>query len=84
MSDVTCANCQEPKSFVEGIHGPERWVHDRTGDWRCQPLCANCGAPGEVKVGQYSMDGGQMPCFVLHHWECGPCARKELRIEAVR
>lgn len=84
MSDIRCHRCAEPVYFVDGIVGPDRWHHVRTQSPVCAPRCQHCGAPADVKIGASSLDGGGMPCFVLHHWECGPCAQKQLRIEAVR
>lgn len=47
------------------------------------PVCARCGAPATIRVGNQSIDGGGFPTFRVHHWECQRCAQRELRIEHV-
>ncbi len=78
---ATCPHCYESVRFVEGLRGPQRWVHVRTGDWQCHPVCKHCGQSGTVKIGHYDLDGGQMPMFRYSHHECNDCCKGALRIE---
>jgi len=83
-AEARCSDCGEDLYFVEGVIGPARWRHVRTDAHACAPLCAVCGAAGEIKIGRSDLDGGQRPCFVLHHWECAACAQHTCRIEYIR
>lgn len=76
-----CSRCHAQVYFVEGVRGPERWRHVQTDDWVCDPRCQKCGQPGVFQIGRYDMDSGQRPEFRFDHWECGDCARGQLRIE---
>lgn len=76
-----CPRCCETLRFVEGLTGPQRWVHVRTGDWQCDPRCKHCGKPGIVKIGRWDMDGGLMPIFRYSHHECADCCKQTFRVE---
>jgi hypothetical protein len=80
---VNCDRCGERVRFIDGIRGPERWLHVRTEDHQCHPLCAKCGGDGRYQIGRWDVDGGQVPVFHRDHWECAECAKKnpDLRIE---
>jgi hypothetical protein len=80
---VHCDRCGERVRFLDGVYGPARWQHIRTGSHVCQPVCAKCGGPGTYQIGRYDLDGGQVPVFRRDHWECADCAKAngELRIE---
>ena len=84
MTDqVTCPRCRQPLAFVEGVVGPSRWRHTATDQVFCDPRCRHCGQPASIRVGHASVDGAGDPTFVLSHWECVTCAKRELRIEHV-
>lgn len=82
VAEARCGECGEDVYFVEGLRGPQRWKHCRTGDWQCQPICATCGQPGIIRIGRHDMGGDGFPAFILDHWECGSCARQTCRIES--
>lgn len=79
--ECVCPQCGEGLFYVEGIRGPERWKHTRTGDWRCAPVCRDCGQPGTERIGHETVGGDGFLTFISKFWLCVTCARRRLFIE---
>jgi hypothetical protein len=69
--DVKCPDCWESVRHEAG----KGWLHVRTGDWRCRPICA-CGNPAKHKTGYHGVVMSGRVGFVTTGHVCDACAPK--------
>lgn len=70
--DVRCPDCHEPIRHRAG----QGWLHERTNDKRCQPLC-QCGKRAKHRLGYHGFDGASAR-FITTGWVCDACKPKGL------
>lgn len=64
-TETKCSKCGE------AVHWSGGWLHDRTNDRKCQPLCTTkgCTKPATAKLGYYGF-AGDGARFIRTGWAC--------------